>query len=428
MKSWLRFHLLFVALGLWSSGGNLVHAAESGRHALIICNQNYIKVGELRTTLAEAREAEKTLASLGFAGNITVVTDATTAKMIEAVDDFTAKLGDAKVALFFYGGHAIQAAGENYLLGVDSDPATTSQLAYKALPLGRVLTNLEGSSAHLNLLILDCCRDNPLPTRGRNVGSTRGLAPTASAPKGTFIAYAADANQQAWDDHGQIGLYGSVLFEKMKTPGLRLEDIFIQTREQVATLARDKYQHQQEPAEYSKVSGAFYFVPVAIVPPPPAVSPNRLSTIPANTASSSLQSLPTISNIATAPSSVISGPNSAQLNPVDPFAVGGHWKGVFRDRNGIILGNTEFDILERKNSFFKGISQFELGNGVKNVQKFTASENTDGTLSVSVWDNNSPNDEYATWLLSLNGKKLIGTWSNKGIHGGALFYEYQVKK
>jgi formylglycine-generating enzyme required for sulfatase activity len=144
---------------------------------------------------------------------------------------------------------------------VDSDPATTSQLAYKAVPLGRVLTNLEGSGAQLNLLILDCCRDNPLPTRGRNVGGTRGLAPLANAPKGTFIAYAADASQQAWDDHGEIGLYGTVLYDKMRTPGLRLEDIFIQTREEVSRLATQKYQHQQEPAEYSKISGAFYFVP-----------------------------------------------------------------------------------------------------------------------------------------------------------------------
>ncbi|MFO1481770.1 MAG: caspase family protein [Verrucomicrobiaceae bacterium] len=255
----------------------------AGRHALILCNQNYTAVGALKTPLAEAKAAEETLKTLGFAGNITVVTDASTAKMIEVVDTFTSKLKDAEVALFFYGGHAIQAAGENYLLGVDSDPATTSQLAYKALPLGRVLTNLEGSGAKLNLLILDCCRDNPLPTRGRNIGSTRGLAPTANAPKGTFIAYAADANQQAWDDHGQIGLYGSVLFEKMKTPGLRLEDIFIQTREEVAKIATEKYQHQQEPAEYSKVSGAFYFVsklsePSSNVGPVPTTPANMLGS------------------------------------------------------------------------------------------------------------------------------------------------------
>jgi hypothetical protein len=251
MKSLLALFTLLAITGA-------THAA-GGRHALILCNQNYSAVGALKTPLAEAAEASKTLATLGFQGNITVVTDASTAKMTEAVDIFTAKLTEADVALFFYGGHAIQAAGENYLLGVDSNPATTSQLAYKALPLGRVLTNLEGSGARLNLLILDCCRDNPLPTRGRNFGSTRGLAPMANAPKGTFIAYAADANQQAWDDHGQIGLYGTVLFEKMKTPGLRLEDIFIQTREEVAKIAIEKYQHQQEPAEYSKVSGAFYF-------------------------------------------------------------------------------------------------------------------------------------------------------------------------
>lgn len=244
---------------LLSAGLPAIVQAAGGRHALVLCNQNYKAIGPLRTTLAEAREAEKTLSALGFAGNITVVTDATTPKMIEAVDTFASRLTQADVALFFYGGHAIQAAGENYLLGIDSDPATTSQLAYKALPLGRVLTNLEGSGARLNLLILDCCRDNPLPATGRSIGGTRGLAAMANAPKGTFIAYAADANQQAWDDHGSIGLYGSVLFEKMKTPGLRLEDIFIQTREAVAKIATERYQHQQEPAEYSKLSGEFYF-------------------------------------------------------------------------------------------------------------------------------------------------------------------------
>jgi hypothetical protein len=404
-----------------------IHGA--GRHALILSNQNYSAVGALRTPLAEAREAEKTLSTLGFAGNITVVTDATTERMNEAVDDFTAKIGDAEVALFFYGGHAIQAAGENYLLGVDSDPATTSQLVYKALPLGRVLTNLEGSGARLNLLILDCCRDNPLPTRGRNVGSNRGLAPMANAPKGTFIAYAADANQQAWDDHGQIGLYGSVLFEKMKIPGLRLEDIFIQTREQVVTLARDKYQHQQEPAEYSKVSGAFYFVPLETMPPAQTTAdPKTLATVPVRTTNSSRQSLPAVSNITKDSPRMMSAPNPAQLNLVDPFAVGGHWKGVYRDQNGIVLGITEFDILKRKKGGFEGISQFELGKGASNVQRFTASENNDGTLSVSVWDNNRSNEEYANWLLSLKGTRLTGTWSNKGMPGGSISYEFQVTR
>jgi uncharacterized caspase-like protein len=263
------FHLIPCFILLVGSGISAwSQQSTGGRHALILCNQNYRAIGPLRTTLAEAKEAEKTLATLGFKGNITVVTDATTAQMIEAVDTFTAKTAKAEVALFFYGGHAIQAGGQNYLLGVDSDPATTSQLDYKALPLGRVLTDLEGSGSRLNLLILDCCRNNPLPTRGRNVGGTRGLASVSNAPKGTFIAYAADANQQAWDDHGSIGLYGTVLFEKMKTPGLRLEDIFIQTREEVARIATEKYQHQQEPAEYSKVSGAFYFVSGGAPPSP----------------------------------------------------------------------------------------------------------------------------------------------------------------
>lgn len=282
MKSWSRLHLLFLALGLWSSGSSLIHAAEGGRHALIICNQNYTNVGELRTTLAEAREAEKTLSTLGFAGNITVVSDATTVEMNKAVDAFAVKAADAEVAFFFYGGHAVQAAGENYLLGIDSSPASASQLVYDAVPIGRVLGELEASGSKLKLLVLDCCRDNPLPARARSVGSTRGLAPVpvARAPTGTLIAYAADAGQQAWDDHGEIGLYGSVLFHIMKTPGLRLEDIFIATRKEVSRIAKEAYQHEQEPAEYVKVDSPFYFLPGATPAVGVVIAPMQIPAVP----------------------------------------------------------------------------------------------------------------------------------------------------
>lgn len=280
MKSCSSFHFLLLALGLWSSGDCLIQAAEGGRHALIICNQSYTDVGALRTTLAEAREAEKTLSTLGFAGNITVVTDATTVEMNKAVDAFALKAADAEVAFFFYGGHAVQAAGENYLLGIDSSPASASQLVYDAVPIGRVLGELEASGSKLKLLVLDCCRDNPLPARARSVGSTRGLAPVARAPTGTLIAYAADAGQQAWDDHGEIGLYGSVLFHIMKTPGLRLEDIFIATRKEVSRIAKEAYQHEQEPAEYVKVDSPFYFLPGTTPAAGIVIAPTQIPAVP----------------------------------------------------------------------------------------------------------------------------------------------------
>jgi uncharacterized caspase-like protein len=74
----------------------------AGRHALIICNQNYATIGTLRTPLAEAQAARRTFAALGFAeADITVVTDASTARMTEAVDAFAARLQGAEMALFF---------------------------------------------------------------------------------------------------------------------------------------------------------------------------------------------------------------------------------------------------------------------------------------------------------------------------------------
>jgi hypothetical protein len=268
------------ALALWLLAENCLFAASGGRHALIICNQNYTSIGKLSTPLAEAREAEKTLSTLGFAGNITVVTDATTVAMNKAVDAFAVQAADAEVAFFFYGGHAVQASGQNYLLGIDSNPESASQLEYEAMAIGRVLREMESSRSKLKLLVLDCCRDNPLPARIPNAGMTVGLAPVTNTPMGTLIAYAADVGQQAWDAHDKIGLYGHVLFHFMKTPGLRLDDIFSTTRKEVSRIAWDTYQHKQEPAEYVKLNSPFYFLPGATPVPGAVIAPIQIPPVP----------------------------------------------------------------------------------------------------------------------------------------------------
>ena len=127
----------------------------------------------------------------------------------------------------------------------------------------------------LNIVILDACRDNPY---GRSFRTTaaRGLA-SVDAPSGTLIAYATSPGKVAHDGDGRNGLYTGELLKVLPTPGLRVEDVFIQVRSAV----RRATNGDQVPWESSSLEGRFIFalpatgaeaprVAVAAPPAPPA--------------------------------------------------------------------------------------------------------------------------------------------------------------
>ena len=78
------------------------------------------------------------------------------------------------VGLFYYAGHGMQIDGENYLLPVGIDPSIEIDIIYDAVPVGKVLGQLESDGNDIRIVILDACRNNPCT---RNFHSTsQGLA------------------------------------------------------------------------------------------------------------------------------------------------------------------------------------------------------------------------------------------------------------
>jgi Caspase domain len=99
---------------------------------------------------------------------------------------------------------------------------------------------------------LDACRNNPFARGFRSQAS--GLA-QMSAPAGTIIAYATEPGSVAADGAGKNGLYTGELLKAMRTPGLKIEDVF----KQVRIAVRNKSQGAQTPWESSSLEGDFYF-------------------------------------------------------------------------------------------------------------------------------------------------------------------------
>jgi hypothetical protein len=111
--------------------------------------------------------------------------------------------------------------------------------------------------------VLDACRDNPFKVRGRSVGGgTRGLAPT-SAATGQLVVFSAGNGQQAMDklgpsDKNKNGVFTRTFIKEMQKPGLTIDRIVKNVRNEVAELAKS-VGHEQVPAIYDQVLGEFYF-------------------------------------------------------------------------------------------------------------------------------------------------------------------------
>jgi uncharacterized caspase-like protein len=89
---------------------------------------------------------------------------------------------------------------------------------------------MERAGTQLNIVILDACRDNPLPKRSRS--AARGLAvPVIPAGiKGTAILYSAAPGQTAQDGpKGGHGVFTGALLRALDEPGLKLEAVFKRT-------------------------------------------------------------------------------------------------------------------------------------------------------------------------------------------------------
>jgi hypothetical protein len=241
-------------------------AAET-RIALIIGNSDYANPNlKLTNPANDAAAMQRALQAAGF---VTIVRlNAKRLDFYRAVDEFTAKIGrdQRAVGLFYYAGHGVQAEGTNYLIPVDADIQAEADLEANAFDAGRVLRAMKAAQNEMNIMILDACRDNPLP---KTRGIERGLA-RMDAPSGTFIAYAAAPGQSAQDGaSGTNGVFTGELVKAMAEPGVPLEQMF---KKVIAGVKADTHGGQQPWSEAS-IQGDFYFHAAVAAPPPPGLPP-----------------------------------------------------------------------------------------------------------------------------------------------------------
>ena len=224
----------------------------SKKLALVIGNSMYQYSAPLRNPKNDAYAMASTLEDIGF--EVITVTDATKVEMMDALQEFSAKLQDMEVALFYYAGHGMQLRGKNYLIPVDAQYKNgVTDVEFESVNvemLNKVMDTYVDTSNRLNLLILDACRNNPYRTWSR--GGEAGLASMA-APSGTLVAFSTAPGSVASDGTGDNGLYTGELVKQLQI-SQRIEDVFINTRIAVERLSNGR----QSPWELARLKGKYF--------------------------------------------------------------------------------------------------------------------------------------------------------------------------
>jgi len=256
--------LLAIAALVLSFGISSAEAAK--RVALVIGNNSYKTLPDLDNARKDADGIASKLRSLGW--DVVLKKDLSRRQAYRQIATFESKLRDAEVGLVYYAGHGIQKDGKNYLIPSDAEIEVEEDLRSEAFTSSDILEAMEKAGAPMNIVILDSCRDNPLPRRSRS--AERGLAaPSLPAGiKGTAIVFSAGPGQVAMDGpKNGHGVFTGELLKVLDRPGLKLEEVFKQTARQVAVRTNSK----QKPWMNSSVTSDFYFqeekaTPAASVP------------------------------------------------------------------------------------------------------------------------------------------------------------------
>ena len=219
------------------------------RLALVFGNADYGSTNVLKNPVNDANLIEGTLKTLGF--EVIKRINAKKIEMEQAIREFSEKLPEHNVALFYYAGHGIQVDGENYLIPTDAVLNKQTDCQWEAIQVNTIVRQFEQVPENINIIILDACRDNPFRSWSR--GGSQGFK-ALNIVSGTFVSFATREGSTAADGTGFNGPFTEELVKQMVIPQ-SIFDVFIQTRNQVMK----RTNNMQQPQNWFTLSGNFWF-------------------------------------------------------------------------------------------------------------------------------------------------------------------------
>lgn len=276
----MQHALLVAGLALLAACSSSGPRVVPGKVALVIGNSAYAVATPLTNPANDAKDMCDALTRLGF--KTLCPTDLRTREDFEKhVQAYLDALGPGTQGVFFYSGHGVQAAGENYLVPTDAGlgPKSDAPLA-QLYHLGELFDKLRQKPSDFQMVILDACRNDPfaaVPAGGRGVSeavtrraafarnlqvsarASYGTAAVNDAPPGTIVLFATASKDTAFDGDGRNGPLTKHLLRNIGERGLSVDDLIKKVTVGVESETRRIFGKVQTPYTYQSYHKKFCF-------------------------------------------------------------------------------------------------------------------------------------------------------------------------
>jgi len=244
------------------------------RFALVIGNAKYPDAeAPLKEPINDARDIADELKRDGF--TVDVGENLTGDGMRKAFERLYGHIKPGGVALIFFSGYGVSSNRQSYLIPVDAQVWTESDIRRDGISLEAVLTEINNRGAGVKIALIDASRRNPFERRFRSASA--GLAPVI-APNGTLVMYSAALSSVISDNGSDHSLFVQELLKEIRVPDLMAEETLNRTRVGVTRASRS----EQVPWISSSLAEDFSFIPGARqpgIPQPPIIeTPTPLPT------------------------------------------------------------------------------------------------------------------------------------------------------
>lgn len=255
----MRSTLIFLTAMLLSTSSfaEKIDYRTAPKYALVIGNTRYEGNLQLRNAGNDAKLIGNRLQGAGYTTELLMNTDRKS--LYEAIGRLADHLKAGGVGIFYYAGHGAQIKERNYLIPIDVSLKEVSTITRQSVPVEYLTQRLKDSGAHLSILLLDACRNDPDKVSFNPL--YRGVVPAgfgAEVPaNGMVIAYATQPGERALDGEGNSSPFALALADWIVRPGVPLETAI----KNVMVDVRKKTKDGQRPWLATSLIGNFSIVP-----------------------------------------------------------------------------------------------------------------------------------------------------------------------
>ena len=275
----MKIRFLFLLPLLVSLVPTAPSLAAGDRFALVIGNAKYPDAdAPLKEPLNDARDIADELKRDGF--SVEIGENLTGDGMRRAFDKLYGKIKPGSVALVFYSGFGIQSARQSFMIPVDAQIWTESDVRRDGFSIETILGELNTRGAGVKIALIDASRRNPFERRFRSFSA--GLTPVI-APNGTLVMYSAALASVVSDVGGDHSLFVQELLKEIRVPDLMAEETLNRTKMGVTRASRGEqvpWISSSLAEDFSFIPGATGSRPTATTPPPAPPAPPPVANNP----------------------------------------------------------------------------------------------------------------------------------------------------